>query len=277
MVVLHDVSSGMALYPQWGPLYGDHAVSEQRLAAQAFDQLRPGSVVLADRNFGVFSVAWEVEQRQCGVIVRLTKVRAEKLFGGPIARAADNPVEWRPSRCDQRQVTAWPKGASLTGRLIAARVGRGKSKQWLYLFVTIALPAAEVVALYGQRWNIESDLRSLKQTVHLHQLRSRSVDGLEKELLTAICAYNFVRAVMCLAARRAGIATRQLSFTQVSDVVNCAWPRLISAETQQAHDAEFEKVLDWAAACKLPRRRKRRSYPRAVWGRGYHFPARKTK
>lgn len=277
IVVMHDVSSGMALYPQWGPLHGEHAVSEQGLAAQAFAQLPPASVVIADRNFGVFSMAWEAGQRQCGVIVRLTKVRAEKLFGGPIAQTGDYPVSWRPSRWDQAQVTPWPTGTALPGRFIAARVGRGKTKQWLYLFTTVALPVAEVVAIYGQRWTIETDLRSLKQTVHLQHLQSRSVDGIEKELLTAICAYNFVRAVMCIAARRAGIEPRRLSFTQVLDVVNCAWPRLIVAETKQAHDTEFEKVLDWAAACKLPCRSKRRSYPREVWGHGYHFPARKTK
>jgi hypothetical protein len=277
IVVMHDLSSGLALYPQWGPFHGSGAVSEQGLAALAFAQLPPDSVVIADRNFGVFSVAWEARQRQSRVIVRLTKVRAEKLFGGSIFEEGDYPVMWRPSRWDQPQVTPWEAEAELTGRLIASRVGRGKSKQWLYLFTTVSLPVQEVVGIYARRWNIETDLRSLKQTVHLQQLRSRSVDGIEKELLTAICAYNFVRAVMCLAARRAGMATRQLSFTQVLDVVNCAWPGLASAASKQAHDAEFEKILDWAAACKLPRRRKRRSYPREVWGRGYHFPARKTK
>ena len=100
--------------------------------------------------------------------------------------------------------------------------------------------------------------------------------GLEKELLTAICAYNLVRVVMCLAARRAGIATRALSFTQVLDVVNGAWPRLMTATSQQAHEQELEQILDWAAACTLPRRRKQRSYPRKVWGRGYRFPTRKN-
>ena len=100
---------------------------------------------------------------------------------------------------------------------------------------------------------------------------------MEKELLTAICAYNLVRAVICLAGRRAGIAARQLSFTQVLDVVNCAWPQLIAAETREKHDEQFERVLDYAAACKLPRRRKRRSFPREVWGRGYRSPAKKTK
>lgn len=276
IVVLHDVSSGLALYPKWGPLHGDKAVSEQRLAAKAFDQLPSGATVIADRNFGVFSVVWEAAQQHRGIIVRLTEVRAKKLFGDPISQEGDYAVQWQASRWDQPQVTPWPTGATLDGRFIAARVGRGKSKKWLYFFTTVQLPAAEVVELYGQRWNIETDLRSLKRTVHLQQISARSVDGMEKELLTAICAYNFVRAVMCLAARRAGIPTRRLSFTQVLDVVNCAWPRLTSAETKEAHDAEFEQVLDWAAACKLPRRRKRRRYSREIWGRGYHFPTRKN-
>jgi hypothetical protein len=276
ILVMHDVSNGMALYPQWGPMYGDRAVSEQGLAAAAMEQLPGGAVLLADRNFGVFSIAWEATEKQHPVVVRLMKVRAEKILGSPIAREGDYAVTWTASRWDRPQAAPWPEGAQLKGRLLAYRVGRGKSKRWLYLFTTVNLAAESVVALYAQRWNIETDLRSLKHTVHLQQLSARSPDGMEKELLAALCAYNLVRAVMCLAARRSGIVPRSLSFTQVLDVVNCAWPHLIAAESQAAHDAEFERVLDWAAACKLPNRRKRRSYPRQVWGRGFRFPQRKN-
>jgi hypothetical protein len=276
IVVLHDLCTGVALYPQWGPFHGEHAVSEQGLVAKALDQLPAGAVAMADRNFGVFSVAWEATHRKHEVIVRLTDARAKKLFGGPIGRAGDYAVRWEPGRWNKPQVTAWPPDANLAGRLIAVRIGRGKSKKWLYLFTTTSLPSDDIVALYGRRWTIETDLRSLKRTVHLQQLKSRSVSGLEKELLTAICAYNLVRVVMCLAARRAGIPTRALSFTQVLDVVNGAWPRLMTATSQQAHEQELEQILDWAAACKLPRRRKQRRYPRKVWGRGYRFPARKN-
>jgi hypothetical protein len=277
MVVLHDVSNGLALYPKWGPFHGEHAVSEQGLAAQALDQLPEGATIIADRNFGVFSVAWEVVQRQRGVIVRLTEARARKLFGGAICREGDDRVRWQASRWDQPQGTPWPAGASLEGRFIAVRVGRGKSKKWLYLFTTLSVSVATVMRVYGQRWNIETDLRSLKRTVQLQHLRSRSVDGMEKELLMAICAYNLVRAVMCLAARRSGVPARRLSFTQTLDVVNGAWPRLTSAPTTKAYDAAFEQVLDWIAANKLPNRSKPRRYPREVWGRGYRFPTRKTK
>ena len=279
IVVLHDVSNGLAQRPCWGPLCGPEAVSEQSLAATAMDRLPAKAVVMGDRNFGVFSVAWAAQQRGHAVLLRLTDVRARKLVG-PVSQAGNYPVEWKPSRWDGGKHRSWPPEAALGGRVIAWRIGRGKSKSWLYLFTTLELPAEQIVELYGHRWNIETDLRSLKRTVQLHHLTARTAEMMEKELLMAVSAYNLVRAVMCLAARRADVDPRQLSFTQVLNVVNCAWPRLMAARSVQEHHREFERMLDFAARCRLPRRRKRRSYPRAVWGRGYHFPThdgRKTK
>ena len=48
---------------------------------------------------------------------------------------------------------------------------------------------------------------------------------------------------------------------------------------QASGDVEYWRLLDrilrFAAQGKHPRRTKRRSYPRAVWGQGGHFPPRK--
>jgi hypothetical protein len=91
---------------------------------------------------------------------------------------------------------------------------------------------------------------------------------MEKEILMAVSAYNLVRAVMCLAARRSRLDPRQLSFSHVLNVVEAAWPKLISATGTKQHDQEFFKVLDLAAQCTLPKRRKQRSFPRLPWRRG---------
>ena len=63
-------------------------------------------------------------------------------------------MTWKPTRWDQARQYGWPEEAGLDGRLVAARVGRGKSRQWLYLFTTLPLPAEQIVALYGERWNV---------------------------------------------------------------------------------------------------------------------------
>jgi hypothetical protein len=204
IVVLHDVDTGLAERPYWGPMYGPRAVSEQALAEQAIQHVPAGSVILGDRNFGIFSVAYHAQQQGQGTIVRLTAVRARKLVGKAISRALDQPVPWQTSRWDGNKNRTWPADASVPGRLIARQVGRGQHKQWLYLFTTLAWPAEQIVACYGKRWRIETDLRSLKQTVRLQHLSVQSSDMMEKEILVAVLAYNLVRTIMSLAAQRFG-------------------------------------------------------------------------
>ena len=266
VVVMHDATTGLAQTPVWGAMYGPQAVSEQALAEKAMDAAPPRSVLIGDRNFGVFSIAWAAWQRNLQVVVRLTQERAVKI-AGPISQEGCREVIWKASGFE-RGKHGWPPETEVSGRLIAARVGRGKSKQWLYLFTTSPQPGEEVVALYKQRWNIETDLRSLKRTVELHHIAVRSAEMLEKHLTLAISAYNLVRAVMALASRRARIEPRQLSFTQVLTLVDLSWPRLVTARTQQQHDREFLRVLKLAAECRLPKRSKPRSYPREQWHRG---------
>jgi hypothetical protein len=275
MVVMHELQSGLAEEPSWGPMYGPKAISEQELAAQSMDRLPARSVILGDRNFGVLWVAYEAHQRGLGVVVRLTEVRARKLWGEPISAEGEKAVEWKASRWDGGKKHRVPAEASVSGRLIAVRVGRGKSKQWLYLFTTLDWPVEKIVELYGGRWNIETDLRSLKRTVRLHHVQVKSPDMLEKELLMAVAAYNLVRAVICLAARKHRIEPRQLSFALVLNVVDCAWPKLVTATNPEQFNPEFARVLDLAAECTLPKRGKRRSYPRLLWHRQAGFPYRK--
>ena len=277
IVVLHDVDSGLAERPYWGPMYGPRAVSEQALAEQATQHVPPGSVIIGDRNFGIFSVAYQAQQQGHGIIVRLTAVRAHKLAGGAISRAVDQPVEWRTSRWDGKKNRTWAADASVQGRLIAQLVGRGKHKQWLYLFTTLTLPAEQIVACYGKRWRIETDLRSLKQTVRLQQLSVQSADMMEKEVLVAVLAYNLVRTIMYLAAERSGGDPRQLSFTYACNIVLDGYPKILAARGAKQREQELDGIIELVARCKLPRRTKRRSYPRAVWGRGFHFPIRKAR
>jgi hypothetical protein len=44
IVVAHDLYSSLAMRPEWGPVNGDHAVSEQSLLEQAIDRLPAGCV-----------------------------------------------------------------------------------------------------------------------------------------------------------------------------------------------------------------------------------------
>jgi hypothetical protein len=279
IVVLHDLETGLAERPYWGPLNGRHAVSEQALAQRAIEHVPAESVIVGDRNFGIFATVYGAQRKGLRTVVRLTAARAQSksLMGGAISRAGDYPIRWRPSQRDGNGQRPWPADACVEGRLIAWRVGRGKHKQWLYLFTTLSLPAEEVVALYGRRWRIETDLRCLKQTVRLQRISAQSADMMEKELLVAVMAYNLVRALMFLAAQRAKIDARQLSFTYACDIVLDGYPKILAAPGAEQQQQQLDRIIDLVARCRLPRRTKRRSFPREAWGRGYRFPIRRRE
>ena len=180
----------------------------------------------------------------------------------------------RPSsRWDRQRHPDLPPDASVRGRVIACQVWNQGHLIQLYFFTTLTLPVVQIAELYGYRWNIETDLRCLKQTVRLHSLTARSVDMVAKEL--GATAYNLVRATMYAAARVAGMDPRQLSFSRVQDVVNASLPNLMAADSPAAYQRLLERMLRRAAQCKLPQRQ-RPSYPRAVWPRRQSYPRRRS-
>lgn len=270
-VALHDVQTGIPLRPEWGPMYGKEAVSEQQLARAVLKRAPVGSVVLGDINFGIFVFAYEAVSQQHPVLFRLSKPRALSLAGGKRLAKGERKVVWRPSAGERKKYPELPPEAQIPGRLIV--VHPKGFREPLYLFTTLLEPVKTVVAWYLKRWNVELDLRTLKHTMHLHHLRGKSTAAVEKELLIAVVAYGLVRAFMALAAGRAGLAPRQLSFTRAYGLVNALIGKLCTTDGQERQKA-YERMLNYVAKAKLPKRSKRRSYPRAVWGRGKTYPNR---
>jgi hypothetical protein len=73
-------------------------------------------------------------------------------------------------------------------------------------------PADELAKLYGQRWEIETDLRHLKQTLNMDVLRSKTPEGIHKELAMYMVVYNLVRLIMLQAAKHQGVPVTRISF-----------------------------------------------------------------
>jgi hypothetical protein len=274
LVAFHDVHTGLATRPSWGAMYGSAAVSEQKLAQEAMERLPADALVLADANFGIFAFAYAVLQTQRPVLLRLTASRAQKVLGGPgLRNGRRRKVVWVASSSDRKAHPDLPAGAVVEGWAVACR-NPTRQEEILYFFTTLGLKPRRILALYKLRWNIETDLGSLKRTVSLHQVTSQSSAMVEKEVLMAVAAYNLVRAVIFLAARRAGLAPRQLSFSAAQDAVMAALPHMQRAHSKNQYERELERLLQIVAQTKLPQRHRKRSYPRQIWGRGGHFPFR---
>src|SRR5947209_14675222 len=273
----YQASSGLVARPCWGAMYGQHTVSEQALTKSIVERLPKGSAVMGDIHFGVFSVAWDVQQRGRDLLLRLQYGRARTIAGGTLPAAhSERRVEWRPSRDDRRAHPELPADAVIRGRLIIAQVVKKNGKRVeLYLFTTLEEPQEMLVELYRRRWDVELDIRSLKQTLRRHSLSSKSPEGAEKERLLATAGYNLVRSVQVAAARQANLKPRQWSFSRVQAVVMTALPRLATTTDAAQWEKQYQQLLHWAAQGKLPNRGGPRSYERAVWGKGAKFPSHK--
>jgi hypothetical protein len=278
VVVAHDLHTGLAMRPEWGPMHGAEAVSEQALLEGSMDRLPDGSTVIGDANFGVFSVAYAAGKRGHPVLLRLTTERAKRLAGGNLRDGTDRAVAWKPSVADRKSHPELPSDACVKGRLLVRQVqpSNGGAAFLLALFTTLSSSMEDVFELYGQRWSIETDIRTLKSCLCLDQLTCSTPDMVAKEIDMGIVAYNLVRALIGLASAQSGIPPRGYSFTKVRLILQTFAPALANAPNQQAAQKILDQIMHYVQQSRLPRRqRKRPSYPREVWGTGAHFPRRK--
>ncbi len=256
----------------------NNTCSEQALATELLGRRSwPQTLVVGDRNLGVYAVARSAQEAQAQSLLRLTKARARKLARGAglkLAAGLDAPVSWTPSARDQcpEQLARQP----VAGRLIVARVSRrGFRPQTLYLFTTLTDPATysveALVQLYGQRWQVELNLRYVKVQLGLEHLECKSGDIARKEWLGGLLAYNLIRALMVAAAAQAHLPVSVLSFSRTRQLFLhwlLRWGNRPGRNLQR-----WEELLTRVASARQPKRRKRRpAEPRAVRHRKSIFP-----
>jgi putative transposase len=279
MLVAHDLYTGLAMRPEWGPMYGERAVSEQGLLESAIRRLPSQALVAGDSNFGVFSVAYAAVQQDHPVVLRLTVVRARHLLGQEMRDGIDQRIVWKPSRDDRRNHPQLPVDARVEGRVLVRQVrpSNGAEPFLLALFTTLPDEPEKIVDTYGYRWNIEVDLRSLKSTLKLDELSCTTPEMVAKEIDLAMLSYNLVRAVMYLTAQKLGLKPRAFSFTYVRNVLNAFVPAIAAAQDENEVRRLTESMMHCLEQCKLPKRkRKRPSSPRAVWPIPKAYPARRV-
>lgn len=244
-------------------------ISEQVLSALLLAQRSwAGWLLVADRNFGVYSVARATVAAHAQGLFRLTEARARKLArsaGLPLAPGLDALLNWSPSKQDRcpEGLTADP----VPGRLIVMRISRrGYRTVTLYLFTTLVdqlkCPASELAELYGQRWKIELYLRYIKSQMDLGFLECHSAEMVRKEWLAGLIAYNLIRWTMASAAALAQVPVQWLSFSRSRELL-LGW--LVRTSGRRRTVGSWYQLLTRISKARLPKRRKPRSpEPRAV-------------
>jgi hypothetical protein len=199
----------------FGAAIGSLRTSEHSLAGEVFGWLQPDMLMLADRGF--FSVA---------------------LWRKAAATGAD--LLWRvPKHIVLPIIEQLPDGSYLTevfdrsdthhrrpGLRVRAVEYTLDGHEVVYRLVTTVLdpdqaPAAELAALYAQRWEFESALDEIKTHLGGPQLvlRSQHPEGAEQELYGFLLVHHAIRHLMHQAAAEGDHDPDRISFTRSLRVV----------------------------------------------------------
>lgn len=270
VVFASDYETGVATYPSFAPVSGN---SEQSLCMNVLERLETGSLVVADRNFGVFSVASRCSRLGHTSLVRLTNPRALKVLKREEfpSKPIDEEVEWEATRHDKLFSELDPK--TVKGRVISQTIERkGFKPVRLTFFTTSELPAKKLLAIYSKRQDIETDIRYLKTFFNADYISAKTPPMLHKELLIRFAAYNLIRSVVAEGAIAVGLGPREVSFSKVCDYALVFAQQLQRERSREKQNQIWDSFLTVVRQSKLPKRTRKRSEPRQVVRRDEQFP-----
>jgi Transposase DDE domain len=277
VVLAHELSSGAALPPEIGAMYGQNAVSETRLSQSLMKRLPTRSIVMADAGFGIFSTAYHAKLNGHNFVLRLKKDRFNRIrknaeLVSSTTASKSYRVDWTPSAKDRATNPDLPPDCVISLMIHDLKIG----DESLYIGEDIEATPKQLRDLYWQRNNIEVDIRNIKLVIGTEEMRAQSPEMFLKEFALSMVAYNLTTQLRREAAVVGKCEPRELSFTGVWSVYRHMLQGIEISDPSQWTD-RLNRALKYASQQKLPKR-PGRSYPREAYARRpktTHFQKRK--
>jgi len=229
MVVLLSLATaalcGLAIGPYKGKETGEPALLRELL-----DRFQPGDVFLADCAYCSYFMLALLLARGVDVVTRQHQARRTDFRCGQRLGNADHVVVWerpaRPEWMDQETYLSIPR--TLTVRELKVHVDiPGFRVRELIVVTTLTdatrYPREEIARLFRLRWHVELDLRNIKTSLRLDDLRGKTPETIRREIWVHGLAYNLLRKVMAQAALTHEKLPRELSFVAALAAVTGAW------------------------------------------------------
>jgi hypothetical protein len=203
----------------FGARLGGRADGETTLAHGVLAALRPGMLCLADRQFFGHAL-WQAASATGAALLWRVK-RNLRLPRETVLPDGSYLTTIYPSDKDRRHRTGGTRV-----RVVEYRLEGWAEAEPLYRLVTsildpAAAPAAELAALYHERWEIEGALAELKTQLRGARvvLRSKTPELVRQEVWGLLLAHFAVRGLMHEAALQANEDPDRLSFSHAVRVV----------------------------------------------------------
>ena len=242
-----------------GPYEGKET-GETALLRSLLDGLDEGDLVVFDRYFCSYMMLALLRQRGVQACTRLHQRRPTDFRRGRRLGKYDHLVTWtrpeRPEWMPEDLYTQIPQTQTL--RELQFEVTEPGCRVSVITVITtltdpVAYPKEEIAALFGRRWNVELDIRAIKQTLHLDHIQCKSPAMVLLHLWVTLLAYNLIRKLIATAAAVHGKQPRQLGFTLACQTVLSSWMLLSTGRCRDARDL-WKRALTRIAANEVANR-----------------------
>ena len=255
---------GFAEAPSEGKETGEPA-----LLRALFDRLQAGDVLLGDACFCAYFLIALLIERGVDVVFHQHQRRKTDYTVGKRLGKEDHLTTWskpaRPDWMDQETYDRMPEEITVRELTVHVTIPGFRCSQ-VTLVTTLTnhkrYSKQALGDLYRQRWNAELDLRSLKVTMNLDDLRGTFPHLIRNEISAHCLAYNLIRKTMATAAVTHECTPRTISFAgavqSVAGVMGQA-----SCENRSALSRWAEQKLESIASHRVGKR-PNRVEPRAI-------------
>lgn len=233
------LSTGAVLEAATGPFAGA-GNSELGLLRTLGEVFNAGDVMLADAYYCNYFIMASLQAAGVDTVFEQHAQRIIDVRGARSLGARDYCLRWpkprRPSWMTHEHYASFPEVLSVreskrSGRVLLTTLvdHRRVSKQQLF-------------DLYGQRWQVELDLRNIKVTLGVDVLSCRTPQMVVKELWVHLLAYNLIRLLMAQAAAANEMQPRQLSFKHTVQLWT-EWTARRPTHRTACHHADLWQLL----------------------------------
>ena len=200
---------------------------ERALTERLLPRFQPDMLVLADRGFFSYELWKQAVDTGAALLWRVNSnlhlpMLAQLPDGSYLSELLPRQLKTDLNRGMKRRV---PDEVRIPVRVVAYRITNRESSETVRLLTTLTdhqqYPAAQLAALYAERWEFEIGLDEIEthQIAGARVLRSKKPDLVEQEIWALLLTHYAIRHLMHEAADDIGIDEDRLSFIRSLRVV----------------------------------------------------------
>jgi Transposase DDE domain len=268
LMLISFLTTGAIIDMVYSPFSGENT-HEVALFARAWPRLQRGDVIVGDRAYSSSLNYYLLPMQSVDIVARkMTHLRLNKESMSKTLSSADYILNLQKPKKRPCWLTGLKHGrtpktfpARYTSLKIRGTTGPSRL-ELLSSFIDSEVSKPQLEEFYRLRWNIETDIRSLKIDLGADILHCKSADMVEKELWMTVLTNNAVRYLAARAAMKHSREPRSVSFKGALQAINTFAPRFV--HTPIGHeDHILSQMLDAMAASEVGNR-PFRVEPRAV-------------